>query len=170
MAPHVVAHADRAALARPMEVDQRVPRFHPGTANWPRDEVEVHVVHLHPVEALLTRPDRVAVPMVAVPQLRRHEHVLTWDAASADATPTSASLPYSFAVSISRYPRSRAYRTAFCVAGPAGICHTPRPTIGIPTPLFRGIRAARLRSTRWRRLGTAWRLTPLGMRRRGLGD
>src|SRR3990170_4923991 len=48
------------------------------------DRADSAVVQLHPVEALLTRPDRVAVPMVAVPQLRRHEHVLTWDAASAD--------------------------------------------------------------------------------------
>src|SRR5258706_12767071 len=50
---------------------------------------------------------------------------------SFNARPTLSSLPYAWAVSMWRYPSSRAHRTELTVVGPFGICHTPRPSSGI---------------------------------------
>src|SRR5260370_1519227 len=48
--------------------------------------------------------------------------------------PTLSSLPYAWAVSMCRYPSSRAHRTALTHCAPLGTCQTPRPSIGISLP------------------------------------
>ena len=67
---------------------------------------------------------------------------------SRTATPTSVSFPYSVAVSMSRYPHSKACRTESRVARPAGVCHTPRPSHGISTLSLSVTRDAIVRSIR----------------------
>jgi hypothetical protein len=55
---------------------------------------------------------------------------------AAMALPTPPSFPYNDAVSIQRYPASKAVRTAGSVSA-SGIRKTPNASRAIPTPLFK---------------------------------
>ena len=53
------------------------------------------------------------------------------------AAPTASSLKYAAAVSIRRYPAEIALMTACSHSAASGTWNTPKPSIGIFTPLFK---------------------------------
>ena len=126
--------------------DQRLPAF-----GRPVDQIQIHIVQAEPVQALLEcilgaviRPTAGCTFLCSATAPRLfsqsttptapsfHSFVVTNRSArstslSAMALPTEASLPYTLAVSIWRYPSSRAVRTASTVCGPSSTWNTPKP-------------------------------------------
>jgi hypothetical protein len=96
------------------------------------DEEQVQVVEAEGVEGAVESGE-CGIPRVESVVTKISERSMP-DAAT--ASPTCFSLPYISAVSMWRYPTSRASRVA-CFASSGVIWYVPNPSCGMSTPLFR---------------------------------